>query len=103
MNFKTHNDGIDSPFGTSLIGYVVADYFKLKDMFGKPMGKSADNKSDAEWNILFDDGTVATIYNYKDGVAYRGRNSGTPKTKIRNWHVGGNSERAIELVKKLLT
>jgi hypothetical protein len=99
MKFKTHNDNI--PFiGGCLVGYVDVDYKTIKSVFGKPFNSCTD-KCDAEWSILFDDGTEATIYNYKDGKNYLGR-KGTPKTQITNWHIGGYNERAVELVTKAL-
>ena len=33
------------------------------------MGASDDNKVDVEWNIMFNDGVVATIYNWKNDLA----------------------------------
>jgi hypothetical protein len=86
--------------GTSLQGYIDADYNVLKKLFGKP-GNGDGYKVDAEWEILFSDGTVATIYNYKDGKNYNGA-SGLAKTKIRDWHVGGRSARAVRNVEQVL-
>jgi hypothetical protein len=70
MNFQTHNDIDIDPSGTCLQGYIVKYYDQLVDLLGEPT--SGDGyKVDAEWLIKFDDGTVATIYNYKDGINYR--------------------------------
>jgi hypothetical protein len=55
-------------------------------------------KSDAEWQVQFDDGTVATIYNWKNGRNYCG-DEGTPTHLIREWHIGGYSGDAVDLVK----
>jgi hypothetical protein len=97
MNFETHNEKLYiNTDGTSLVGKVVIDYPTLKKLFGKPT-KSDEYKSDAEWDIEFEDGVVATIYNWKDGKNYCGE-SGLPKTKITDWHVGGNDRRAVENV-----
>jgi hypothetical protein len=102
MNFKTHNeDESINVYGTSLINCIDVSYTELKKAFGKPSDDFDNYKSDAEWLVKFEDGTVATIYNYKDGKNYMGIN-GLPKTKIRNWHVGGNSEKSVELIKKRL-
>ena len=88
--------------GTSLQGYVDADYKVLCKVFGRPDPNAHDNyKSDAEWDLEFSDGTVATIYNYKDGKNYCGA-SGLAKTKIRDWHVGGRSARAVRNVEDML-
>jgi hypothetical protein len=56
---------------------------------------------DAEWEIEFEDGKVATIYNYKDGKNYNGK-SGLPKRKITDWHIGGYSKDVMERVQNLL-
>lgn len=86
--------------GTSLQGYVDADYYTLKAIFGKPTDGDG-YKTDAEWLVTFSDGVVATIYNYKDGKNYNGAR-GTPKTQIRDWHVGGRSARAVANVEEML-
>ena len=99
MKFKTHNN--DIPFiGGHLQGHIDAMYFELKKLFGKP--HSGDGyKVDAEWDVLFDDGSFLRIYNYKDGKNYNGR-SGTAKTKITDWHIGGENGNAIPHLNKLL-
>jgi len=84
--FKTHTHNTHDISGTSLQGHIAATYKELADLFGKPL--AGCNKTDAEWIVEFDDGPVATIYNYKDGVNYCGK-QGTPTEKITNWHVGG--------------
>jgi hypothetical protein len=74
--------------GTCYMGVISADYSLLVERFGEP-GDSFDNyKSDAEWYIEFEDGTVATIYNWKDGKNYCGKD-GLPVESITDWHVGG--------------
>jgi len=99
IKYKTHKD--DIPFiGGCLQGYVEADYKELKKLFGLPtIGDGY--KLDAEWSILFEDGSSATIYNWKNGRNYNGR-SGTPKTQIRNWHIGGENQDAFVHIRKLL-
>ena len=99
MKFKTHNDNI--PFiGGCLQGYIYAEYKELKKLFGTPSDGDG-YKVDAEWEVLFDDGSFASIYNYKDGKNYNGK-SGTPKTKITNWHIGGENQNAIPHIESLL-
>ena len=97
MQFTTTNVNINM---TSLQGYITIDYDKLIDVFGKPnMGD--EYKIDAEWELEFEDGTVATIYNWKNGKNYLGV-EGTPVDDITDWHVGGKTKRAVELVNNLL-
>jgi hypothetical protein len=100
MNFQTHNDKRVNCGGTSFQGDLTATFANLKKKFGKPHG-SDGYKSDAEWEIEFENGVVATIYNWKNGKNYCGA-SGTAKTKITNWHVGGKSQEAVRLVKEAL-
>lgn len=101
MNFKTHNEKKSiKANGTSLQGYITAGYFDLKRLFGKPTDGDK-YKTDAEWEIEFSDGTVATIYNYKDGKNYCG-SEGTPKTKITEWNIGGRTKKAVELVMEVI-
>ena len=73
--------------GGHLQGYIDCDYKTLKKLFGQP-SDSDGYKVDAEWTVKTPAG-IASIYNYKDGKNYCGA-SGTPKTKIRDWHIGGN-------------
>ena len=89
MNYKTHNDKSISIGGTCGQGSITATYAELKEAFGKPSEMYDDYKSDAEWHIEFNNGMVASIYNWKNGKNYLGAD-GTPKTKITNWNVGGN-------------
>lgn len=74
--------------GTSLQGYVNTTYANLVGCFGEPDGNFDDYKSDANWDITFADGVVATIYNWKDGKNYAG-DDGLALEDIREWHVGG--------------
>ena len=102
MNYTVNSpDFWNSEKWTSLQGYINITYKELKDKLGLPAKEFDDYKSDAEWHITFEDGTRATIYNYKDGINYCGRAEGTPKTKITEWHVGGEDKNALELVNRL--
>ena len=76
--------------GTSLVGYVTTTYNKLVNLFGDPC--TDYDKSTAHWNIQAQDGTVATIYDYKE--------YSTP-TSMYRWHIGGHSEKALQLVEFL--
>jgi hypothetical protein len=101
MKFKTHNDKKISTCGTCLQEEIYVHYFQLKKVFGKP-SIGDQYKTDAEWDIEFEDGTVATIYNYKDGINYLGKRHGTPKSRITNWHIGGHTKKACEKVRAAL-
>lgn len=83
--------------GTCLQGYVDISYEKLVNAFGEP--EEGDGyKTDAEWVLRFEDSTVATIYNYKDGVNYNGPEEGIPTELIEDWHIGGVSKIAVQRV-----
>jgi hypothetical protein len=95
MNFKTENVSVG---GTSLQGYLEVNYSDLCEVFGMPNPENCDNyKTDAEWNIQFSDGTIATIYNYKDGKNYCGED-GLDVEDIKEWHVGGHGTSAFQMV-----
>ena len=100
MNFLTHNETNVSVNGTCLQGVIGADYSILCELFGEPT--EGDNyKTDAEWLVEFADGTVATIYNWKNGKNYCGED-GLDVDDICEWHVGGNSSRAVLLVEQVM-
>ena len=85
--------------GTSLQGQITANYDDLVRAFGAPLAGD-DYKTDAEWAVQVN-GTVATVYNWKNGPAYGGPD-GTPVARITRWNIGGRSYAAVELVERLL-
>jgi hypothetical protein len=68
---------------TSLKGEFPITFAELVEIFGAPKyGPNADrDKTTCEWALAFEDGTVATIYDYK-----------TPFTPMGEyeWHIGGH-------------
>ena len=98
-NFKTHRDKNIDTCGTSLQGEIIVSYSTLVKKFGQPF--EGYDKTDAEWNIEDEHGTVATIYNYKDGKNYNGR-SGKATSRITEWHIGGRDNKSFELVNSIL-
>jgi hypothetical protein len=92
MTFKVNNDST-SVKGTSLKGYITTTYETLVNLLGPSLEGSDDGKTTAEWTLEFDDGTVATIYDWKTGS--------TP-TNLHQWHIGGKTHQAVELVEKAL-
>jgi len=77
--------------GTSFVGHILAEYDKLVEKFGQPIASFCGYKSDVEWYIEFEDGSVATIYNWKNGYNYCGE-SGLHHEDIMDWHIGGRHE-----------
>ena len=101
MIFKT--TGVDIN-GTHLQGYVLARYSDLVKIFGEP--QEADGyKVSSEWEIEFADGTVASIYDYKETSLYD-RDYPSPKNfriaadkgKGFEWHIGGHNKAAVARV-----
>ena len=68
---------------TGLRGEFPITFAELVEIFGKPdVGPNADlDKTSCEWALQFEDGTVATIYDWKCG-------RWTPMGEYE-WHIGG--------------
>jgi len=80
--------------GTCLQGYVQSTFDEIVEIFGKPNYGPQDysfEKVTCEWVVQFEDGTIATIYDWKMCE--------TPYGKYY-WHIGGFNHRAIELIEK---
>ena len=77
--------------GTCLQGYITTDYTTLFATFGESMGSG--DKCTQEWILVGQDGTVATVYDWKV--------SRTPMGLYR-WHIGGTSQKAVQLVEDAL-
>ena len=88
MKFKKADDWKVN--GTHLQGHVNASYDELVAVFGKEHSDGDGYKVQAEWVLKFEDGTIATIYDYKEGKNYNG-SSGISKEKVTDWHIGGTS------------
>jgi hypothetical protein len=76
-----------------LQGYIVTQYDSLVEKLGEPILGSGDGKVSAEWIIKFNDGKVATIYDYKEKT--------TPK-ETYDWHIGGNSREVVRRVEEIM-
>jgi hypothetical protein len=74
---------------TSLQGYMPARYEELVAVFGEPT--DSGDKTTAEWALKFEDGTIATIYDWKE--------YSTPMYEY-NWHIGGKSKQAVARVQQ---
>ena len=101
QTYITHNDKALDASGTGRVGQLTKFRFShLVKEFGAPITKNLD-KSDAVWAIRFGDGTVATIYNWKNGKNYRG-SEGLELDDIREWNVGGKTTQALHNVTEVL-
>jgi hypothetical protein len=79
--------GWEAVNGTSLQGYVPATYEQLVERFGQPEG--GGDKTTVEWMLQFEDGTVATIYDWKEYETPMG---------MYHWHIGGKNNLAVARV-----
>jgi hypothetical protein len=66
---------------------VQAYYHQLVEVFGEPEG--GGDKTTAEWALEFEDGTVATIYDWKEYETPMG---------LYHWHIGGLNNLAVDRV-----
>jgi len=87
--------------GTYLQGHIDTTYENIVSVLGKQHHNGDDYKTDAEWNIKFEDGTIATLYNWKNGKNYCG-DEGCELEDITEWNIGGHSPRARDLLFSLL-
>jgi len=85
------NDRKSNINGTGLVGYVNCTYRELVKELGEP--DTDMDKSTAHWTVEAPNGTVATIYDYK--------NHTTPMGEYR-WHIGGANSQALLLVEFIL-
>ena len=74
---------------TSLQGYMPARYEDLVAVFGEPEG--GGDKTTVEWCLAFEDGSVATIYDWKEYETPMG---------LYHWHIGGMSKLAVARVQQ---
>ncbi len=89
MGMKFEKASECSVVGTCLQGYLDRTFDDLQAVFGDPYFCSGD-KVDVEWVLRFDDGTIATIYNWKD---YDG--GWSCQTGMYRWHIGGKTYDAV--------
>tara|TARA_E500000075_G_C6804475_1_gene227808 strand:- start:184 stop:597 length:414 start_codon:yes stop_codon:yes gene_type:complete len=87
--------------GTYLQGHIDTTYENIVSVLGKQHHNGDDYKTDAEWNIKFEDGTIATLYNWKNGKNYCGE-EGCELEDITEWNIGGHNPRARDLLFSLL-
>ncbi len=94
IEFEKLDDSTDLINGSHLQGYVTTTYDRLIEVFGQPSGDGDGYKVQVEWILKFEDGTIATIYDWKEDYK--------PQL-VTEWHIGGFTKRAADLVKEVLS
>lgn len=77
--------------GTGLQGHITTTYGELVEKFGEP--ERGGDKTTVEWALEFEDGTVATIYDWKYEE--------TPMYKTE-WNIGGKNKEAVYRVYEVM-
>ena len=101
MKFFTSQQQPIETNGSHGIDGVEVSYDALVKAFGKPCGGDG-YKTQVEWAIQFEDGTIATIYDWKEGDQYNGKGKGTHFSKVTDWHIGGFDGKAGDYVRTVL-
>lgn len=86
--------------GTSLQGFAPFPYDRIVEVFGEPDEKAWSAESAFTWSITFADGTVASLYDYKESSLYDERLPSPEQMKrdFAMWHIGGKGWPAVHLV-----
>ena len=100
MEIKYINNINTKISGTSGKGSFICEYKTLVKVLGQPE-EGDEYKIQAEWDIEYKDGTVTTIYDWKQGKGYLGEEGIEPEEVIE-WNVGGNDDKkSIQHLKDL--
>lgn len=80
--------------GSHLVGCIDATTADLTAVLGPPdnIAGQGDCKTELEWYIRLDDGTVANVYNYHDS----GRRPTPPPNRLVCWHIGAHNDTAAD-------
>jgi hypothetical protein len=96
MEIKYINNINTETVGTSGKGSFICEFKTLVKVLGQPLKGSDDFKTQAEWDIIYKDGTITTIYDWKQGE------EGIEPKDVVEWNVGGNEEtKSLEHLKDL--
>ena len=94
--------------GTCNRGDLTATYAELVKCFGEPHYRlshanreNSDCKVSVEWAIKFPDGTISTIYDWKQNEWYCGA-EGIPAEQVTEWSIGGNHPESATRIQELV-
>lgn len=85
--------------GCHFLGHISPTFAQLKAAFGEPWrftsrGAEYDEKVRVEWVLEWEDGSISTIYDWKDPY--------TPIHRVTDWHVGGKDSKVLDYVSRQL-
>tara|TARA_R110000796_G_scaffold241706_1_gene363488 strand:+ start:69 stop:422 length:354 start_codon:yes stop_codon:yes gene_type:complete len=92
--YTVHSENVGICIGaldTRRVGFLDAAYENLVMAFGPPLRCHDNAGTHFEWNIMFNDGTIATVYDY---------NMVKPCYDVMEWHVGGHTSGVVKLVEQ---
>ena len=95
----------DNVMGTSLQEYVETSYRRLHKLFGEPIDQPDPYKVSTQWVLEWDDGAIATIYDYKETKTYDSYGPSVDVFRTRKsytWHIGGRSEDVVVRVQQII-
>lgn len=87
---------IEKPEMTCFQADIEISYHEIVAIFGDETLDGDGYKVQAEWHVITPAG-FATIYDYKQGKNYCG-DEGIPKTKVTDWHIGGESKAVVPFI-----
>lgn len=75
--------------GSFYVGQIDLSFLDIVRKLGPASAKSPDGKVKARWIIKFEDGTIASLYDWKSGTSIK---------DLSNWRIGGHSYLAMYYV-----
>lgn len=93
MKYTNMKDDYMVANGTCLQGYIDATRDELEIVFGAPFDWPEHDKVTTEWIIRFENGVVATVYDWK-----RYEEGRPGQFEKITWHIGGKSDEAQRFV-----
>jgi hypothetical protein len=95
--------GADS-CGTWSQGEITLPYAAIVAVLGEPTDDGDGYKVSTHWALKFEDGTIATLYDWKETELYDDGLETVEEFRERDsyaWHIGGTTQRAVELIREL--
>jgi hypothetical protein len=93
-------DALDDVNDIGLEGYITTTRRAIAAKFGEPDETGTmDNKVTTEWSVKFEDGTIATVYDWK---RYEDDLEAPELDEVYRWHIGGQSKAAVYAVSEAL-